>query len=491
MRKVSAACILSILILLVFSLNNAFSAEKKSGRKKKTIFKYEKEALKNPNICPVCGKSWNIKGEKNPHEECLKKLMPNLHSIRCGSCGMSLLVKRKTVNFKTEEMDKDLCPHKPGTSKAFSEYIVCPKCGFSGTEIQHRKGLTPSQRQWVLTSLKARTQKKINEILHRNLSKLEMKDKNDLYKIFSGKYSVAPEAVKAKGEEIIEGSVPETIRCENALLFAEKFYPADKFLLARLSWLAAWAYRREVASPMNESMLIRPMKRIGRVLANEFPVSPSPEERVNFLVKIYKDKQKYPFVQRQVMLIMMGGDYQRLGFTKWAMDCFNACKAACDSQALRIEEEAAGVNKKDMAAWREDMKKSLAIRIESALTELKYLQKASYYIKAGLKSFSSASKTIDINQIPAHVYLAGEFDRRCRNFAPAIVWLGAAEDMRLPAKQSGIEIWAEKQLGALRSTAGNISSSYAEKVTDLTLLASLGTEVQKYVEKASSVKETK
>jgi len=427
-----------------------------------------------------------MNSDENPHEECIKKLMPSLHSMRCGGCGISLLVRRKSVEFKAEEMDRDLCPHKPGTDKAFSEYIVCPKCGFSATELQHRKGLSVSQRKWVMENLMPQTEKKIKDLLHRNLSKLNLEDKNDLYKTFAGKYSLAPEAAQAKDDEIIEGSIPETIRCENALLFAEKFYPENHLLLSRLSWLTAWAYRREVASPLKESMLMRPMSRIGQVLSSEFPVTPSPEDRVNFLVKIYKDKTKYPFVQRQVMLMLMGGDYQRLGFTKWAKDCFNACLAACSSQSLAQEEEASGVKKIDMDAWREDIRKSISLRMNAAGMEAEYLKRASAYLKAALNSMSVGRETIAPNQIPGYVYLAGEFDRRCGDFASASIWLDAARNMRLPANDSGLEIWAEKQFEAMQASGGNISGSYPEKVKDLTLLAGLANSVQKYVEKASA-----
>ncbi|MHC4871337.1 MAG: hypothetical protein ACYTFY_05795, partial [Planctomycetota bacterium] len=66
-----------LITLITYTSFSAFAEEKPeisinpakpSAKRKKNFFPFEKEAMKNPNICPVCGRSWDLIDGKNLHK---------------------------------------------------------------------------------------------------------------------------------------------------------------------------------------------------------------------------------------------------------------------------------------------------------------------------------------------------------------------------------------------------------------------------------------
>ncbi len=476
--------IILFIIFSLYSINSAFVAEntkkldkkhqllaelKAEQSKKKNYFPFEKEAMKNPNICPVCGKSWDMVDGKNIHVNCLKKLLPPKIEIRCGSCGQYLSTRIKNITYKAELMDKDFCPHPHGPNRPVSNLVICPKCGYSDTIANHKKRLSMKQRAWVLNTLAPVTQREILRLLHLDIKKLNITEHN-AYKIFIDP-TVTGSQQKSGRELIIESEVPEFIRTVNALKFAEKFYPTNFPILARDSWYAAWAYRKIVVQPMTNSELMDSVNRIMDILEKKFPIPPDPEARVNELVVLYKDSTLYPLIDRQVMLILMSGDYLRLGFRSWAKDCLSSVVNTVknDSAWAKLK---AKIGDKKVKMQRAILRKNAKERMFAIDKEGVYLKKSAEYLRKALIVHIKTKKVFKIDEIPANVYLIGEFEKRLEHYGRAYFWLKAASKMQLPNKKSGAEIWAMGELDSIRSAVGNNPINPSSK-TDNAILSTL------------------
>ncbi|MHC4886472.1 MAG: hypothetical protein ACYTGH_15460, partial [Planctomycetota bacterium] len=91
---------LSLLLLTTGAHSQESTPLKGATYQKK--FPYHKQAAKNPNLCPVCGKSWNIsikdhdkkKPLQDPHEKCFLVTNPEKERVNCPSCGLKLQINK-------------------------------------------------------------------------------------------------------------------------------------------------------------------------------------------------------------------------------------------------------------------------------------------------------------------------------------------------------------------------------------------------------------
>lgn len=476
--------------MAIFAICPSFAGEKlqvpvdissKTQKNNKNLFPFEKEAMKNPNICPVCGKSWDMVDGKNIHSKCLEKLLPPKLEIRCGSCGQLLQTRQKNnVRYRSDIMDRDLCAHPPGSQQPVSDLVICPKCGYSGTIENHKQRITPEQKSWVLNNLTPMIQREILGLLHLDVSKLNLTREN-AYKVFIDPLALNNTSAIG-GDMIIETQVPEFLRTKNALLFAEKFYPEDYVLIARYSWLTAWAYRRIVCEQMTESSMLGSVKNILASLQKKFPVAPTPENRVNEMVVMYKDNTLYPLLDRQVMLIMMSGDYLRLGFRSWANDCLKSVLETVKSDSSWADLIGV-VGKENVAFQRSALSKNTERRLYAIKMEGEFLKNAAENLRKALIMQLKGKAFFSIDEIPSNVYLVGEFERRLQNYGRAYAWLSAAVEMRLPEQKAGIEIWAGEQMTSIESSTGTKPVNPMAKMDDGILKALSGI-VYSYNQKA-------
>jgi hypothetical protein len=272
-----------------------------------------------------------------------------------------------------------------------------------------------------------------------------------------------------------EEQVPDEIRAENAFLYAQEFHKDQIAYQARLAWLAAWAYRRSVAAPVTGPYLMAYVDSLNRKLADtEAGELLEPEKRVAQLVEEYKKTDRYSQLERQILLIMMGGDYQRLGYHSWAIQCLKAALQSIRNDSLwskadhalpqRREKTATALTAKQFLELRQSLAAHCQLRLTANTLERQFLQIAAKQIRRGL-----ASNAYEKRAWPAMVYLVGEFERRLGNLPRAARWFQTANEMPLPTSEQGVEIWAQEQLKQIP----NPKAVYPQQRDDAVLLLKL------------------
>jgi hypothetical protein len=433
------------------------ASERSDSEPRISSLPYAEQARRDPNICPVCGRSWN----KDVHEACFERFEAKRLPVTCPSCDLQFFVEEKLTRIRAEEIDSDLCTHPGHGLRITDELTICPRCGFATvraafTQTEHR--LSTQQQEWVDIHLTTRTQKALLQLLG-NIKPEARPEPETAYQIFDITASADREDNLPDGSErdesvIIETLVPDTLRCENALIFARAHL--SKRLTARMAWLTAWAYRREVAAPIPETLLIGSVQRVNQHLEDSLPLMAPPKERVNRLVELYGERSKHPLEDRQVMLLMMAGDYQRLGQSAWARSCLEAVRDAARSDALwseagKAQEEPSRTwDPAKLASLRQSLEAQALIRMEAARREKRYLLEAAKYLRQALRRESFAPR-----RLPNHVYLVGEFERRAEHLERAFYWLAAAEAMPKHPEATGLaEVFAGDQLNLVRQSLG-------------------------------------
>ncbi|GEM_PF-3343295 len=394
-----------------------------------------------------------VDGEEVSPED-MERRLPKRIRVRCPVCDLALMVRPRSLRFSASESDRDLCPHPTGAKSPVSELIVCPRCGFSGTERQHARGLSDERAQWVRTHLTPRTQRAIRDLLTRKLTRLQLQP-DELWKIFRDDTQENAE------DQVLEELVPDTIRSANALAFAERFYPESYAVRARLTWLTAWSHRRVVAAPIPADFLMRALRRIQTHLDEASAYAPAPKDRVNELASMFQDSERFGLVDRQVIRLMMAGDYERLGYLDWAAASLQRCRNSARNdqgweEAIR-EGTDAGANPPEQAVMqqRNEIIRLASQRLESNREEARLLGEAAELLRKALRQELETGEVYPPKHIPAMVYLVGEFERRAGRPGRAYAWLDAASELHPPGDHIGVEIFALDQISALRTALGD------------------------------------
>lgn len=427
--------------------------------KASTTFPFAAEAKQNPNLCPVCGQSWD---KVDAHRACLKRFSPATRPVTCPSCQLVLHITEERPRARSWQIDRDMCSHAHIGTRAPSQLAVCPRCGFAAGKSFFDKpasALTAAQREWIHKNLTPRTHAALISIL--GILNPDMQPSPDeAYKVFDRNAGRRLQTGFEKlAEEIVEHQVPDDLRCENALLFAHEFYLEENpLVVANLAWLTAWSMRREVCGPINHAVLVKGVQRIHAHLGRGYQLHVPPNERVNQLGEMYRDQTTYSLFDRQVMLLLMAGDYQRLGYRQWALDCLKACLEATESDELwRAAEEStspaernarANLTPQQQALVRPALARVVRYRISAANREATYLKDAARFLRRALEQ----QRDIPPVDVPTYVYLVGEFERRAGNLPRAYAWLEAASALRPPQEARGAEIWAQDQLAVTRTS---------------------------------------
>ncbi|MBN1257675.1 MAG: hypothetical protein JXA52_08220 [Planctomycetes bacterium] len=445
----------------------------------------------NPNLCPICGKSWDT----GSHAECLQKILPKETEVVCPSCLLEFYVEEPKALGDT---DRDLCPHTTGTAGASGEIYICPRCGFaylsqffltSGSE---QKLILPTeQRKWIRENLTPRIYQAIRSALGNIKKEYQPKDE-ELYTLFNDTTYI-PQGLKNQhfaNEHIVERQVPDSLRCENALLYAKQFYRDEPMLCARMAQLAAWSYRRMVSDPPVKVRLMKSLQHIEKSLAKELPENATQKQNVDQMWAMFENQDEFNIIDREFLLIMIAGKYLRLGTRAWAKECITRCLKDVDDDQLWSPVAIIAAVKPGTATPPTPQEIQLArveiLQLASPLPEAiekeaVYLQEAAGFLRAAL-----ARDKIPVQILPAHIYLVGEFERRSSNFARAHAWLELAAKMDTGKLTPGAEIWAAEQLELVNDSLAHLGHAEIPAnpmaAEDTPLLQSLAEKYQVYLQ---------
>ncbi len=352
----------------------------------------------------------------------------NLTQVRtrpwnCPVCGNRVEVPEEEFAFK--DSDADLCPHPVGKVKFFTAIALCPYCGFSAYKADFMKPQSEEIKTWVASALT----KPMNETL-RHLFALQIKvPAADLPKYFS-----APE------------DLPDILRCEHAFMYYAKI-KADPTMQGKIAWQTAWAYRRAINGPVHGPYVMDALRKILDAVDKERGAEADLEERVNLLAGFYEQRERFGTFERQLVRLLLGGYYDRLGLTAWARTCFEQVEKAAKKEWPADEDPwvkeltgSAAQRTEEAKLRREVLAFGASMRLEYLHKEQKCLELSSAYLRNALND-----GLYPAGQMPSYIYLIGEFERRREMFARAKLWLEAAAQLQRPGAFQ-IEHLASQQL---------------------------------------------
>lgn len=462
----------------------------------------------NPEICPICGRNrrvcneiYNRFLEGKPLPKGVKvcavhtkigiiKTMP----VFCPICGYKVDVP--LVPMKTQNTDSDLCPHPTGQVRFRTNIPICPNCGFAANRKQFRsrdpRYFTPAIKAWVRRILTPAMREAQWQLLTGTLSGIRR----------SGNFVFIPTGIKkADGRPEVkrvaiaslfdkQETIPDTIRVRHAYAYYTML-KADSAKRAQLAWQTAWAYRREVSGTLSGAQIMSSIERILKACEEDKVHLQEEQGKVRIMAKMYLDKRRFSYLDREVIGIMLAGHYDRLGYPTWARRCLR--QAAQDAYVENTgKPKAWPVGKPN--PWRTGLSGSqqeinknsrqrrqaiatiAALRLMMLNQEEKYLSLAAQLIREGLKQHLYPTK-----QLPSFIYLVGEFERRREAFPRARVWLQSAQAML--GEEIAIENFAPQQIEYLQAYAKQVRNqvpySRTERDQDGQLLTSLRLQIER------------
>jgi hypothetical protein len=370
--------------------------------------------------------------EAKGYEEITEKKYRELTSIpsrphRCPVC--RYMVEIPLAEPKWTDHDADLCPHPEGRVTFHSPVVLCPNCGFSAYRQEFTRPQPEPVARWVTTQLREPT-------------------RNALRKIFGLDIPIAEEDLISLFDQ---EDLPDILRCENALAYYLRFRKEDPLALARITWTTAWAHRRSVSGPVEAGALLPHVQPTLAAVNRHLSPEADTARRINAMLGLYESPGRLDAVDRQILLIFLAGDYDRLGQPRWARQCLEKI----DAEARSVPPDAA--HDPWIATVPTDAEDPLlrARRKREALIDLartyarnlarerELLARAAGRLREVLRADG-----IPPVAIPAHVYLVGEFERRAENFTRARTWFDYAAALRSP--RPGAAIWAEDQIALMQ-----------------------------------------
>lgn len=321
-----------------------------------------------------------------------------------------------------EDVDSDLCPHPIGNVKFVSEVTICPSCGFSAFQGDFRRPQTDATRRWVRENLSEAMRQDLHYLLDMNIKVEE----RELVGLFEN-----------------QEDIPDIIRTTNAYLYYERLLASgepniSEAGLAKIAYMTAWSYRREVGRSLFGPLVTEPIKRINAAINQRNLLLSDLEGHADFLNDLYLDERRWGDFDRQIIRILQAGYYSRMGRHRWARDLLSTVKRdsarkfddprtdpwfqviADDGQDEAQRLRQAGIARN--LVHNEAMRRLLSLRREA-----EYLERAVKLIVRGLETGQYAA-----DEIPSYIFLVGDFERRRENFSRAMMWLRAADHLKEP-----------------------------------------------------------
>lgn len=312
-----------------------------------------------------------------------------------------------------ESVDSDLCPH-PGKGKVRfqADIAVCPSCGFAAKAGDFALPLPRRLIAWIDSELKPNlreTQKKIIGARSATMSDAE------IIEFFSN-----------------QADIPDAIRLEHARVFHEA-NGAAQALQAEMSWLAAWAARRELASPPKGAFLARRAENVAAEMAKSAQhrsgVTGEVEILRRLVAKNRSGKDRLEPGERWAARMMLAGRLVRLGRYQEAEKELSRLYLDAHERFLRSDQDplwqytsskASRLHRADeLERFRADIETETMVRIELVRAELRNLLRAVDHIREAimLGEFDG-----DRENALFHAYLAGDFLRRGDHLPLAAEW---------------------------------------------------------------------
>ncbi len=406
-----------------------------------------------PDICPVCGKTRTecnkigikyhklIKQGRYAEAKALHvcPVQTDLGKVKsrpvfCPICRHKTNVPLLSSRQKHMDMDADRCPHPTGGQiKFFADIVICPRCGFSAYHEHFVKPQTPATRAWVKTELAPHIRKIERHLIGAKLKRIRMSD-NAIVDIFD------------------QETMPDTVRCENALAFYIRI-KAHPTWLVKLALQCAWAYRRQVCAPLFGAYQAQSVRRIMKSMERAELKSMDLQKRISTLAGMYQEKSRFTYLDRQVIRLILAGYYDRMGLTGWARTCLKRINRTATTRVntgsdpwLQGIEGTMAKRQATAEKLRAEIAALAKIRLGYLEREMEYLNLASNLIRKGMAN--NAWNKVP-QSIPAYIYYAGECERRMEHFTRARIWLNTAKKTII-ASSAGMELFAPKQLDIMR-----------------------------------------
>ncbi len=348
--------------------------------------------------------------------------------VACPICGTKVEIPLREPGSR--DVDADLCPHYSGKVMFYSGIALCPDCGFAAYQSDFIQPQSEETKNWVLSQLQPNMRDVETHLFGIDLEKAKIK-KSDLPSFFS------------------QETLPDIVRCEHAFAYYSR-RNAPLSLQAKLAWLCAWSYRRAACEPVAGSYLMESIQRITQALDRDNLVDPDVEKKINILASYYDQKTRFDYQARQLIRIILSGNYNRMGYTSWATVCLEQVyKSTTREWAGEADPWLECTDPKSQNRQEEADRRKCSVRL-SASTRLEQIKREQAYLKlsGGLMRSVLQSPDCPSDKAVTYLYLIGEFARRQESFVEARLWLEAA-DKTVPLGYGGIEQCAAGQLEAM------------------------------------------
>lgn len=352
--------------------------------------------------------------------------------------------------------DADLCPH-PGPNKISyqADIIVCPSCGYAAPVDVFSGTLEPRARSWVSATFTDTLRDVEKKLLGRRSGEMT---EDEIIAFFNR-----------------QQEIPDTIRTEHARIrtLARKDPALER---AEITWLAAWAARRETASAPKGEFLSRRTSSVNAALANVQRTReglPGEAEAIRHLLgKTRAGKERLGPGDTIAARLMLTCLQVRLGHIADAEKGLADLHQYLRNRFSRPDQDplwsvTAGTRmtpnqrQAELNDIRGECEREVYVRLELVRRERELLREAVVLIREAVLSGELDGRR---EETLFYAYLAGEFLRRSGDLPLAAEWFKLV--LSLAPEKTPVETAAQLQLAQVREQAGD----------KINLLSSIGTE---------------
>lgn len=340
--------------------------------------------------------------------------------------------------------DADLCPHPgPGKLAYRADLVTCPSCGFSAPLADYYTGMDEEARRWVVDTFRPSM---------RAVQK----------RLLGGR------AATMTDDEIVnfynrQSEIPDIVRTEHYRVFSlARKDPA--LVRAEATWQAAWAIRRELASPPKGDFLSGRVAGVQAALAKVKRESEGQSGEIAALAHLLgrdrKGEERLSVADRLAARMLLAGLKARQGLDGEAREIYLTIQTFCHDRYARPDQDplwpltnakaARPIRVAQLEEFRAETEAEVVARMELLRQQEALLREAADLIRSAI---ALGELNGDPDGALFHAYLVGEFLRRSGNLPLASEWfklvLGAAP------MQSPLEQAARMQLELVRKQAGD------------------------------------
>lgn len=341
--------------------------------------------------------------------------------------------------------DADLCPHPgPGKIAYRADIVVCPSCGYASPRSDFPRRLTPLTVDWVHAVLRPNIRAAQTALLGQRGGDMS---EEEVVAFFNR-----------------QSEIPDVVRTEHLRILLLGL-PVDNRERAEAAWEAAFAIRRELASPPKGRRL---SGRIAAVRAAMERIKPR-ESGINGEIEILNrltgtirsERERLPLAADRIVVgLLLAGRENRLGLSQDAEARLDGLLQQSRERYARPEQDPlwrtipARLPREErmheLENFRGEIEREVVLRLELIRLERTNLTAAADLVRDALMENEFAGQA---NQALFHGYLIGEFLRRLDNLPLASEWFRHIRD--LAPLDSPLRQAASLQLEMTHQQAGN------------------------------------